>query len=87
MSNKGNIPDFNTIEEARNFWETQSLADYTDQLEVVNDIEFVKRNNLLVSLDLEKEDMKRLQLLAKKKGISMAGIINLLVKEQLRNVK
>lgn len=87
MSSKDNIPDFHTIEEARNFWETHSLADYANDLEVVNDIEFVKRNNLLISLNLEKEDMKRLQQLAKKKGISLAGIVNLLVIEQLRNVK
>jgi hypothetical protein len=48
QNNKNNIPDFNTIEEARCFWETHSLADYAAQLEVVHDIEFVRR--------LEKED-------------------------------
>jgi hypothetical protein len=87
MNSKGNIPDFKTIDEARAFWETHSLADFADELEVVNDVQFAKRNNLIISLNLEKEDMKRLQLLAKRKGIGLTDTITLMVKEQLRNVK
>jgi hypothetical protein len=87
MTPKDNIPDFKTIEEARKFWETHSLADFADDLEVVDDVQFVKRNNLVISLNLEKEDMKRLQLLARKKGIGLTDMITLLVKEQLRGIK
>lgn len=84
---KNKIPDFKTIEEAREFWETHSLADFTDDLEVVDDVQFVKRNNLIISLDLGKEDMKRLRLLAKKKGIGLNDMITLWIKEHLRNAK
>ncbi|MDO9534834.1 MAG: CopG family antitoxin [Bacillota bacterium] len=87
MTPKDSITDFKTIEEARKFWETQSLADFADDLEVVNDVQFVKRNNLVISLNLEKEDMKRLRLLARKKKIGLTDMINLLVKEQLRGTK
>jgi hypothetical protein len=83
---KHNIPDFKTIEEAREFWETHSLADFADDLEVARDIKFVKRNNLVVSLDLEKEDMKRLRMLANKKGVGLTDLITHWIKEQLRSV-
>ncbi|SFR18458.1 CopG family antitoxin [Desulfoscipio geothermicus] len=83
---KHNIPDFKTIEEAREFWEIHSLADFADDLEVARDVKFVKRNNLVVSLDLEKEDMKRLRMLANKKGVGLTDLITHWIKEQLRSV-
>jgi len=83
---KHNIPDFKTIEETRKFWETHSLADFGDDLEVARDVKFVKRNNLVVSLDLEKEDMKRLRMLANKKGVGLTDLITHWIKEQLRSV-
>lgn len=52
MTPKNKILDFKAIEEAREFWETHSLADFTDDLEEADDIQFVKRNNLLISYQL-----------------------------------
>lgn len=81
-----NIPDFKTIQEAREFWETHSLADFPDDLEVARDVQFVKRNNLVVSLDLEKEEMKRLRILANKKGVELNDLITHWIKENLRSI-
>jgi len=86
MIPKNEIPDFKTIEEARKFWETHSLADFADELEEADDVHFVKRNNLLISLDLEREDLRRLYHLAKEKGTKVNNLIALWVKERLHSV-
>jgi hypothetical protein len=86
MTPKNKIPDFKAIEEAREFWETHSLADFTDDLKEANDIQFVKRNNLLISIDLEKEDLKRLRLLAQKKGVRLNDLVTTWIKERLHSV-
>ena len=86
MSQKNKIPDFKTIEEVREFWDTHSLADFTNEVEVANDVQFTKRNNLLISLNLEKEDMKRLRILANKKGLGLNDLVTHWIKEQLRSI-
>lgn len=70
-------------EDAREFWERHSLANFAGEIEEAREVQFVKRNNLIVSLDLEKEDMKRLRLLARKKGIKYTDLITLWIKEHL----
>lgn len=85
MTDENKIPDFKTIEEAREFWETHSLADFTDELEEAGEIQFVKRNNLVISIDLEKEDLRRLRLLARKKGVRLNDMVTLWIKERLRS--
>jgi len=42
MTLQNKIPDFETIEKARKFWEIHSLADFADELEEANDVQFVK---------------------------------------------
>jgi len=79
------IPNFTTIREARDFLEKNSLADFAANLEEAKDVHFTGRNNLVVTLNLEKEDLKRLRLLARKKGAKYADLINLWVKQHLRN--
>ncbi|AEG14303.1 hypothetical protein Desku_0694 [Desulfofundulus kuznetsovii DSM 6115] len=86
LTPKNKIPDFKTIEEAREFWETHSLADFTDDLEEADEIQFVKRNNLVISIDLEKEDLKRLRLLAQKKGVRLNDLVTTWIKERLHSV-
>ncbi|KFD40588.1 hypothetical protein HX99_03660 [Peptococcaceae bacterium SCADC1_2_3] len=86
MTLQNKIPDFETIEKARKFWEIHSLADFADELEEANDVQFVKRNNLIVSLDLEREDLGRLYRLAREKGTRVNNLITLWVKERLRSV-
>ena len=39
---KSRIPTFKTIEEAAEFWDTHSLADFEDELEEVADVRFVR---------------------------------------------
>ncbi|CEP67423.1 Protein of unknown function DUF3680 [Moorella glycerini] len=84
MIRENKIPDFTTIKEARDFLEKNSLADFAESLEEAKEVRFTGRNNLVVTLNLEKEDLKRLRLLARKKGVKYADLITAWVKEHLR---
>jgi len=86
MSNN-KIPEFTTFQEAREFWEKHSLADFADEIEETDEVKFVRKGNLFVSLKLEKDDEKRLLSLAEKKGIKYSDLITLWVKEHLSNIK
>ena len=84
MSNENKIPDFATFQEAREFWEKHSLVDFSNDLEVAKEVKFKKKNNLVISIDLEKEDENLLYQLAKKKGVKYSELITLWIKEHLR---
>lgn len=84
MSKENKIPDFTTFQEAREFWEKNSLADFAGELEEAKEVKFVRKGNFVVSLKLEKDDEKRLRQLAKKKGVKYSELITSWVKEHLR---
>lgn len=83
---KVKIPDFTTFQEAREFWEKHSLADFADELEETKEVKFTRKDNLIVSINLEKEDKKRLYQLATKKGVNYSDLITLWVKEHLHKM-
>lgn len=78
------LPALTTFQEARDFWEKHSLADFADNLEEAREVKFVRKSNLVVSIKLEKEDEHRLRHLAKKKDVNYSGLITSWVKERLR---
>mgnify|MGYP001060560109 CR=1 FL=1 len=76
---KENIPENMTIEEASEFWDTHSIADYPSHVvqfeyRPEEQITFVAIANDLL-LQLEKQ--------AKKQGASIETLINLWIKEKL----
>lgn len=81
---KKTIPDFSTFQEARDFWENNSLADFENDLEVTEEIKF-SRKKLIIYIDLEKEDERRLRLIAKQKGVRYSDLIASWVKERLNS--
>lgn len=76
------IPEkFDSIEEASDFWDSHSLADYWDQTtEVHFDIEIDEEPRYFV---LEKQIAKKVYELAKKQKVSPETLVNLLVAEQV----
>ncbi|OPY60331.1 MAG: hypothetical protein A4E56_02757 [Pelotomaculum sp. PtaU1.Bin065] len=83
MSNENKIPDFTTLQEAREFWEKHSLVDFSKNLEVAKEVKFKRKGKLVVSIDLGKEDENFLFQLAKKKGVKYSDLITSWVKEHL----
>ena len=53
--NKKELPQFKSIEEEAEFWDTHSFADYIDEFEEVKEPILVKPRKRVVSLRLDQE--------------------------------
>lgn len=72
------IPKFKTEAEEIKFWEAHSIADYWDELEEGKDI--FKRSKLTpVTLKFDPLVLKKIQMLARKRGISYNAYIRYLI--------
>ncbi|MDZ7264083.1 MAG: BrnA antitoxin family protein [candidate division KSB1 bacterium] len=76
------IPErFDNIEEASEFWDSHSLADYWDQTtEVHFDVEIDEEPRYFI---LEKQIAKKVYELAKKQKVSPETLVNLLIAEKV----
>ena len=76
------IPEhFSSIEEAAEFWDNHSLADYWDQTKEVHfDVEINKEPKYIA---LESKLAKRINEVAKKQKISAETLVNLWIAEKL----
>lgn len=76
------IPEkFDSIEEASEFWDCHSLADYWDQTtEVHFDVEIDEEPRYFI---LEKQIAKKVYELAKKQKVSPETLVNLLIAEKV----
>lgn len=80
------LPDeFETIEEAAEFWDTHSLADYEDyQKEVDFEVELKTEKNYFA---IEKELSEAINKMAKLKGVLPETLINLWLKEKVMEAR
>ena len=74
---------FNTIEEAAEFWDTHSTADYEEYFEEVNCQFDIKKRTHLISIDGAVYD--RIRAIAKKKRIPADKLVSRWIKEKLRS--
>jgi len=77
------IPEsFNSIEEAGEFWDTHSLADYWDQTQEVDIEVALKRSKHTVTIEegIAREVRKR----ARAQGLAPETLVNLWLKEKLQ---
>jgi len=75
------IPDFKTIGEFQEFWDSHDLSDYWEKLEEVSFAVDIRRRKNLVAVDPELLAKVRNQ--AKVKGISSESLINVWITEKL----
>lgn len=76
------IPVFKTDEEAARFWELHSFEDYhRDTMEA--EIGFIKRPKKTVAVRLDPEDIKSVEAIAKRKGLSYTALLRMWIKEYL----
>jgi predicted DNA binding CopG/RHH family protein len=72
------LPKFKTQEEEITFWEKHSIAEYWDELEESSDT--FKRPKLMpVTLKFDPLVLKKLKMLARKRGVSYNAYIRLLL--------
>ena len=76
------IPKFKTDEEAARFWETHSFEDYhrgTKEAE----IGFVKRPKKTIAIRLDPDDIKTVEVITERKGLSYTALLRMWNKEHL----
>ena len=78
------IPHFKTEEEERTFWEGQAIADYWDDLSESDDT--FKRPKLTpVTLKFDPLVLKKIKMLARKRGISYNAYIRYLLAKSIED--
>lgn len=76
------IPKFKTDEEAGKFWETHSFEDYYKDTKDA-EIRFIKRPKRTVAIRLDPDDIKSVEVIAERKGLSYTSLLRMWIKEHL----
>lgn len=84
---KKTIPEFKSVEEQADFWDTHSFADYWDDLKPV-EVKFAANafgSDLaeVMAVRLDRKTVSDLRQVATKKGLSPTTLIRMWVKERL----
>jgi len=80
------IPKFKTDEEAAKFWETHGFEDlYKDTKEA--EIRFIKRPKKTIAIRLDPSDIKSVEAIAERKGLSYTALLRMWIKEYLAKEK
>lgn len=80
------ISDAATDEAIAQFWDTHSLTDYLGELEIVDDVVFVRPKKQVVSIRLEPKYVNRLKILANKMGVGYSLLVRRWVMEKLSHL-
>ena len=80
---KKRIPELKTDQEAAEFWDTHSFADYAEDTELVEDVEFSPPLKQ-ISLRLAPSQIARLKRIAATKGIGYQTMLRMWITERVR---
>jgi len=82
------IPDFASIEEEAEFWDTHDFTDYEHELEPV-EFEIAKplKSTWMLSIRLDKETFDALQAIAKPKGLGASTLARMWILEELERAR
>ena len=78
------IPHFESDEEAAELWDTHSLADYIDDTEPADDVQFVMRPLKQISMRLAPAQIQQLKRIAAQKGIGYQTMLRMWITERAR---
>ena len=76
------IPKFKTDEAAARFWETHRFDDYDKDTKDA-EIRFIKRPKKTVALRLDPDDIKSVEKIAERKGLSYTSLLRMWIKDHL----
>ncbi len=80
----GKIPDFQSLEEASEFWDTHSITDYLDDLVDVDvEAEFGRPERVPVAVYLAPEAVTQLEAVAKRRGMDYQTMLRVWLMERL----
>jgi predicted DNA binding CopG/RHH family protein len=80
------IPQFHSIEEEAEFWDTHSTADYEDEFKPVR-VTFAKNLSEGITIRLDPETLRKVRVLAKEKGIGPTVLIRMWIMERLKEAQ
>lgn len=85
-ADKKAVPELESYEAIGEFWDTHSLADYWDETEPAEfEISPTARRRYLVAVDPGL--LKRARSVARQRGLTTEGLINLLLEQRLHEVE
>lgn len=99
MKKKLQIPDFKSIQEEAEFWDTHDSEDYPDFWEPVNDVKFSKNlksvyiggakspKSKVVQMRLDQETISAMEKVAKQKGVGTSTAARMLIRERLSQLR
>jgi predicted DNA binding CopG/RHH family protein len=76
------IPKFRTDEEAARFWESHNFKDYYKDTKEAG-MKFVRRPKRTVAVRLDPDDIKSVEKIAERKGLSYTSLLRMWIKEHL----
>jgi predicted DNA binding CopG/RHH family protein len=76
------IPQFKSDEEAARFWQTHSFEDYHKDTREAK-IKFVKKPKKTIAIRLDPDDIKSVESIAERKGLSYTSLLRMWIKENL----
>jgi hypothetical protein len=75
------IPEFKTVEEAADFWDTHSSFDFEDEFEDIEDVEFVPVKRLRILLEVKA--LAELRAMADAMGIEPSELARAWLEERI----
>jgi len=82
VSDHEKIQKFKTDEEAARFWESHRFQDYYKDSKETG-IKFVRRAKKTVAVRLDPDDIKSVERIAERKGLSYTSLLRMWIKEHL----
>jgi predicted DNA binding CopG/RHH family protein len=80
----GKIPRFKSDQEAAQFWDTHSLTEFEDDLELVREKVFVKREKQVMTIRVDKKLVNAMKAIAREKGINYSTLARMWLIERLK---
>jgi len=85
------VPNFKSIEEEANFWDTHSTEDFPDYWQPAPEVKFSKNLKSIyqkvVPIRLDESTKKAIEKVAREKGIGISTTARMLIRERLHELK
>jgi len=80
----GKIPKFKSDQEAAQFWDTHSLIEFEDDLELVKEKVFVKPEKQVMTIRVDKKLANAMKAIAREKGINYSTLARMWLIERVK---
>ena len=78
------IPKFKSDQEAAQFWDTHSLIEFEDNLELVKEKVFVKPEKQVMTIRVDKKLANVMKAIAREKGINYSTLARMWLIERIK---